>query len=148
MENRRRENGNNGRQEYERNPIQRLNYVYENEEDYDNYFDDYEDLYVTTRSGLNTQGKPKGRPKREFDGTHRKTVGKAPMKVDEDEEMKVRKYRGKSIIDKVEDYDIVEDLMQQQVQATFAQMLKDPKQQKLLRDAIKRKTQQELVDEQ
>ncbi len=148
MENRRRENGNNGRQEYERNSIQRLNYVYEDEEDYDNYFDDCEDLYVTTRSGLNTQGKPRGRPKREFDGTHRKTVGKAPMKVDEDEEMKVRKYRGKSIIDKVEDYDIVEDLMQQQVQATFAQMLKDPKQQKLLRDAIKRKTQQELVDEQ
>src|SRR2546421_205248 len=148
MENRRRENGNNGRQEYERNPIQRLNYVYEDEEDYDNYFDDYEDLYVTTRSGLNTQGKPRGRPKREFDGTHRKTVGKAPMKVDEDEEMKVRKYRGKSKIDEIEDYNIYEDLIQQQSKATYGQILKDPKQQKLLRDAIKRRTQQELVDEQ
>jgi hypothetical protein len=101
-----------------------------------------------TRSGLNTQG-GRGRPKKEFDGTHRKTVGKAPMKVDEDEEIRVRKYRGKSVIDKVEDYNILEDLMQQQARATFAQLLKDPKQQKLLRDVMKRETQQELVhDEQ
>jgi hypothetical protein len=70
------------------------------------------------------------------------------MKVDEDEDLRVRKYRGKSVIDKVEDYNILEDLMQQKAQATFAQMLKDPKQQKLLRDAMKRTTQQELVDEQ
>ena len=37
--------------------------------------------------------------------------------------------------------------MQQKAQTTFAQMLKDPKQQKLLRDAMKRTTQQELVDD-
>ena len=34
------------------------------------------------------------------------------MKIDDDEQEKPRKYRGESTIDKVEDYNILENLMQ------------------------------------
>jgi hypothetical protein len=139
-----------------RSTISRINYTdYDNQDNDDefynednNEYDDEDEIYVTTRSGFNTQkGRPKKEPKK-FDGTH-KTVGKAPMKIDENENRRVRRFRGKATIDEVEDYNMWENLMQQQAQVTFAQMLKDPKQQKLLRDAIKRKThQEEVYDEQ
>ena len=132
-----------------RSTISTLNYTdYDNQDNDDEFYDDEDEIYVTTRSGFNTQrGRPKKEPKK-FDGTH-KTVGKAPMKIDENENRRVRRFRGKATIDEVEDYNMWENLMQQQAQVTFAQMLKDPKQQKLLRDAIKRKThQEEVYDEQ
>jgi hypothetical protein len=67
------------------------------------------------------------------------------MDID-DERIKVRKLKEPSKIDKVKSYNIVEDLEETRSNITLAQILQDPKQVKLLKEALKRKEHQELAE--
>jgi hypothetical protein len=67
------------------------------------------------------------------------------MDID-DERVKVRKIKEPSKIDKIRSYNIVEDLEEIRSNITLAQILQDPKQIKLLKEALKRKEHQELAE--
>ena len=58
--------------------------------------------------------------------------------MDIDEKYRVKKTKGKSQFDKVQPYDIVNDFMNQKANVTFAQVIQDRKQEKNLREALKR----------
>ena len=76
----------------------------------------------------------------------RNTKGKKKIVVPGEGEYENKNVREKSIFEQAEAYDIVKDMLETQVHATFAQMIQDPKQAKKLRDAIKRKTHVELAE--
>ena len=69
------------------------------------------------------------------------------MDVD-DENIKVKRIRDPSRIDKEAEYDIVEDLLKTLAHPTFAQMLQEQKHAKNLRNAMSRKGHVEIADEQ
>jgi hypothetical protein len=90
------------------------------------------EAYLQTRAKKYTDNKQK---KKKYD----------PMEID-GEQIKVRKYKDPSQIDLIKKYDIVKDIMNLPANITLAQILQmNNEQQKLLKEAMKRKTQQELA---
>ena len=65
-----------------------------------------------------------------------------------EENIRTRRIREPSKIERNRSYNIVEDLAETQVHMSFAQALKDPKQMKMLKDALKGKNHVEIADEQ
>src|SRR6266480_2077892 len=158
-----------------RSTISRLNYVedWNNDEEFysDEEFYDNEEAYVTTRSGFNTQRNVKNRqhipeaarrlqqdPRHGGDHQRREDIviqqsqqsqyrPRKRMDID-DENIKVKRTRDPSRIDKEAEYDIVEDLLKTLAHPTFAQMLKEQKHAKNLRNAMSRKGHVEIADEQ
>jgi hypothetical protein len=67
------------------------------------------------------------------------------MEID-GEQIKVKKFKDPSQIDLIKKYDIVKDIMNLPANITLAQILQmNSEQQKLLKEAMKRKTQQEIA---
>ena len=134
-----------------REEVRRVNYTIEEEASEDEYYaitDDEEELYLTTRSGRTYKPKPE-KPvviKREKKVKVRQDSDDDMMDVDE-EKIKVKRIREKSKIEKMKGYDIVEDLEKSNANITFAQILQDPTQKKLLKEALKGIMHQELADE-
>jgi hypothetical protein len=92
--------------------IKKINYINDDS-------DSEPEILVTTRSGLNTN-KNKKKKKIIFDSSDEEDH----MDIDKP---KVKRTKGKSKFDKEKPYDISEDILQQRVNATFAQMLQDSK---------------------
>jgi hypothetical protein len=115
-------------------------YVYEDSTD-------EEEVYITTRSGKKYDTEKKSESKKEKKLRKPKVKENDAMDIDDERVIKVKRTQDKSKIEKGVSYNIVEDLENARVNATFAQLLQDPKQRKLLKDALKRTTFQELADD-
>jgi hypothetical protein len=117
--------------------------------------DDEEELFVTLRSGK-TYGKGnKYKSTKTKHPSKTKPVKKVKirdpkdpneMEID-DERIRVKKYKEPSEIQKLPSYNIVQDLMNSPANATFAQILQNPKFCKELKQALKSTQHQELADE-
>ena len=106
-------------------------------------FVDEDEAYIGTRSGLKYNEK---KPRKVQLKTRKiKIKDDDAMDID-DERVKVRKIKEPSKIDKIRSYNIVEDLEEIRSNITLAQILQDPKQIKLLKEALKRKEHQELAE--
>src|ERR1043165_2283350 len=134
-----------------RNDVRRVNYTtydYESESE-DDYYDEYyedsdEELFVTTRSGKTTHRMPpRSESKKEVKFGRRKKNEDDMMDIDE-ERVRARRFREKSRIEKGKPYNVVEDLENTRSGATIAQMLQNPEQRKILRQALKGEFFQEL----
>ena len=105
---------------------------------------DDEEIYVTTRSGKKYG---ENKPKKVILPKVRKIKVKDEDAMDiDDERIKVRRIKEPSRVDKIKPYSIIDDLEETKSNITFAQILQDPKQCKLLKEALKRKEHQELKD--
>ena len=108
------------------------------------YIDENEDeVYITTRSGKK-YGENKSR--KQIPRTRKIKIKEDDAMDIDDERIKVRKFKDPSKIDQMKSYNIVEDLEESRSNITYAQLLQDPKQVKLLKDALKRKEHQEIDD--
>ena len=103
---------------------------------------------MTTRSGKSYKPKPE-KPiiiKKEKKVKIKQDSDDDMMDVDE-EKIKVKRTREKSRIEKVKEYDLVKDLENSKANITFAQILQDPNQRKLLKAALKGIMHQELAED-
>jgi hypothetical protein len=134
-----------------RNDVRRVNYAtydYGSESEDDYYYDEYyedsdEELFVTTRGGKTTHRMPpRSESKKEVKFGRRKK-SEDDMDID-DERIRAKRFREKSRIEKGKPYNVVEDLENTRSSATIAQMLQNPEQRKMLRQALKGEFFQEL----
>ena len=157
-------------QEICRSTISRLNYVDEEyeEESYDNNNEFYEneddEAYLTLRSGkkthvpeiarrLQAQGHQRPEPaiiqqeQEQRQSQPRKIVkGRKKMNIDGEGEYETKRTRGKAQVDNVRPYDMIDIIKNVQAPVSIAQLLKDPKNQKELREFLKRTSHMELAE--
>ena len=108
---------------------------------------DEEEVYITTRSGKKYDTEKKSESKKEKKLRKPKVKDNDAMDIDDERVIKVKRTQDKSKIEKGTPYNIVEDLENARVNATFAQLLQDSKQRKLLKEALKKTTFQELAED-
>ena len=151
-----------------RSTISALNYTdYDNQNNDDEFYeyynegndryDDEDEVYVTLRSGTNTNRRRRQTPEfaKRLQNQNQEHQRQQPVVIqqgqiiqEENTPPKTRRMREPSRMERSESYDIIKDLMETQAHATFAQILQDSKQMKKLKDAIRGKNHVEIADEQ
>jgi len=100
---------------------------------------DEEETFVTTRSGKKTHVRSESKKENKL----KPKIEEDPMDVD-DEKIRIRKIKNKNEFEKLEEYDIGKDLMNQKANITFGQLLAESKHKKMLNKYIRNTYDQEL----
>ena len=151
-----------------RNTISNLNYteIWDNEDEFYDDNDYEEEAYMTLKSGKKThtpefakrlqdQGHQKPKPiviqggqvyEENQQGPKKNKRGRKKMVVDGEEEYEVKPTRGDALVDKVKPYSMIDIIGNVQAPVSIAQLLKDPKNQRELRNFMKRTSHVELAE--
>ena len=75
-----------------------------------------------------------------------KVIGRKKMNIDGEGEYDTKRIRGKAQVDNIRPYDMVDIIKNVQAPVSIAQLLKDPKNQRELREFMKRTSHVELAE--